>query len=353
MSDIDPIKIEGIQPESSKAGLARETQAHRLGMNWPSPAPGQRSTPPVWPVVLAGGEGLRMRPWIKRAHGRYIPKQYCDFGSGSALIEETCARANRLAPAGHIVTVIGRGHCRYLENLPRGSRPGRVLEQPGDRGDGASVFLALSMIMAEAPEAVVVLMPSDQRIEPVAAAHASLLHAIELAARAPGQITLLGRPTLPEERLDRWIQPADRWSPLEPVAVHGLRMVRGRRRHATPPSDILWDTGALTARAASLWELGWRIIPDIMPRFDALRRYFEDRAGVPHASVFIPPAVRWAYDGMPKFELRRDLLRLDGLQRWALPVTGVHWLDLDEPDHALRAAASPAFSAPERVSAAH
>ncbi len=37
----------------------------------------------AWSIILAGGNGSRMQPFIKQWLGRDIPKQYCSFmGNG-------------------------------------------------------------------------------------------------------------------------------------------------------------------------------------------------------------------------------------------------------------------------------
>ena len=66
--------------------------------------------PPLWVVVLAGGEGERMKPLICRWLGRHRPKQYSAFVGSRSMFQHTVDRAIGLAGAARIVAVVGRAH---------------------------------------------------------------------------------------------------------------------------------------------------------------------------------------------------------------------------------------------------
>ena len=80
-----------------------------------------------WAILLAGGEGQGMRPFVERWLGESRPKQYCSFYGERSMLEGTVRRPAELAAPEHILTVIGRGHSRFLRE---GALPGRVIEQP-------------------------------------------------------------------------------------------------------------------------------------------------------------------------------------------------------------------------------
>ncbi|MDC8446861.1 MAG: hypothetical protein LV473_00735 [Nitrospira sp.] len=47
----------------------------------------------VWSIVLAGGEGERMKPLVQRWLGRHRPKQYCTFVGTRSMFQHTVDRA--------------------------------------------------------------------------------------------------------------------------------------------------------------------------------------------------------------------------------------------------------------------
>ena len=63
-----------------------------------------------WSIVLAGGEGVRMQPAIRRWFGRTIPKQYCRFIGTRSMLQHTLDRTMQFTSPARTVVVVGRGH---------------------------------------------------------------------------------------------------------------------------------------------------------------------------------------------------------------------------------------------------
>jgi hypothetical protein len=49
-------------------------------------------------IILAGGDGMRLRPLTRRIAGDERPKQFCRFVDGETLLDRTCTRVARDAP---------------------------------------------------------------------------------------------------------------------------------------------------------------------------------------------------------------------------------------------------------------
>ena len=47
-------------------------------------------------VVLAGGDGERLRPFVQRWLGRHKPKQYCTFIGTRSMFQHTLDRSDRI-----------------------------------------------------------------------------------------------------------------------------------------------------------------------------------------------------------------------------------------------------------------
>jgi mannose-1-phosphate guanylyltransferase len=118
----------------------------------------------LWAVVLAGGEGVRLRPLVRRVCGDERPKQSCPLLGSRTLLRETLDRVVRLIPPERTVVVGMQSHARYQAD-EFGEQPSPyVLNQPDDRGTGAAVLLAALWIEARAPQATVVFFASDHFI---------------------------------------------------------------------------------------------------------------------------------------------------------------------------------------------
>ncbi len=145
----------------------------------------------LWSVVLAGGDGTRMRAWINASFGVSEPKQFCVLHGEKSMFQSTLDRARRIAPDGKIVAVTVRDF-EQISKIQIGRRHVDLLVQPADRGTAGAIYFALSHIMRCDPGARVVIFPSDHFVEPEATFIESIQGAIELSALIPDKLVLIG-----------------------------------------------------------------------------------------------------------------------------------------------------------------
>lgn len=306
----------------------------------------------VWPLVLSGGEGQRMRPFVRQWLGEERPKQYCAFFGDSSMLSQTWGRAEALAGGpGRVVTVVGSGHWRFLD--PRERPPGPVLEQPGDCGTAPGVFLPLTLVAARDPGATVVVLPADHFVHPRERFQAQVAEACEHASGLPGRVVIVGaRP--------RAADPDYGWIVLGPQA-RGCRMRRvdgfeekpaAERARQIAGAGGLLSTMVVAARVDTLWRLGERLLPGMMRGFQSLLRDLRHPPEeLPEACV--AEAIARAYRRMPRADFSRDLLqRCPGLAV-VLPLEGVEWSDWGRPERIAeslrRVGAQPSWAPPTAV----
>jgi 2-C-methyl-D-erythritol 4-phosphate cytidylyltransferase len=76
-------------------------------------------------LVLAGGEGKRLQPFIKSLGKGTLPKQYVNFIGSHSMLEHTIRRAEKIIPPERIFTVITASHLQYPKSgnsVPAGLR---------------------------------------------------------------------------------------------------------------------------------------------------------------------------------------------------------------------------------------
>src|SRR5215813_15368248 len=118
----------------------------------------------TWAVVLAGGEGCRLRPLVRRLFGEERPKQYTPLLGSTSLLRQTLDRVGRLIPAERTIVVSQYDHARYLDRELCDAAAPRVLLQPENRGTGTAVLYAAHTIRRLDSEAVIAVFPSDHYI---------------------------------------------------------------------------------------------------------------------------------------------------------------------------------------------
>src|SRR5680860_644120 len=186
------------QPICCTSGLNPRLETARELMNTPNK---------LWSIVLAGGEGERVRPLVQRWLGHHRPKQYCTFVGTRSMFQHTLHRAAKLTTPDRMVTVVAHGHGNepwaQLDGIPGI----QVLRQPLNRDTAAGIFLPLAYIRARDPAATVVIYPSDHFVYPEDRFLEVVQFAVQIAERPPWRLVLLG---VQPDRLELeygWIQP--------------------------------------------------------------------------------------------------------------------------------------------------
>jgi NDP-sugar pyrophosphorylase family protein len=101
-------------------------------------------------IVLAGGDGQRLQPFIRRFMGSDLPKQFVNLIGTRSMLEHTYSRAKRLIPPERIFTVIAQNHLKHQEVLIQvNARPARtIVLQPRNRETGPGILLHLISLSA-------------------------------------------------------------------------------------------------------------------------------------------------------------------------------------------------------------
>src|SRR5207247_6076241 len=91
-------------------------------------------------VVLAGGDGTRLRSLTRQLAGDDRPKQFCHLLSAETLLAATRRRARRLIAPGSLFTVVTRKHERFYRPELADAAPGTVVVQPESRGTAPAIL---------------------------------------------------------------------------------------------------------------------------------------------------------------------------------------------------------------------
>jgi len=110
--------------------------------------------PNTWSIVLAGGEGERLRALTNRWLGAHRPKQYCAFVGNRSMLQHTLDRAVVVSGTDRTLVVVARQHAPDVwDHLDKVHWEQTIL-QPRNCGTAPGIFLPLALIYLKDPEAV-------------------------------------------------------------------------------------------------------------------------------------------------------------------------------------------------------
>ena len=115
----------------------------------------------LWAVLLAGGDGTRLRDLTARIAGDDRPKQFCPIIGAESLLSQTRARLDPLFSGDRQVFVVSRAHEMYYSEELADARDSLVVAQPMNRGTAVGIIIALVQVMQADPDAIVGFFPCD------------------------------------------------------------------------------------------------------------------------------------------------------------------------------------------------
>jgi len=277
-----------------------------------------------WALVLAAGEGSRLRKLTTTHTGVAVPKQFCSLQGGASLLHEALHRAEAAAPRQRICTIVAAQHRRWWEgplwSLPREN----VIVQPENRGTAAGLLLPILHIQARDPDARIVVLPSDHYVRDEATLARALRHTTTHLRDDPHSLYLLG------------ISP-DEVDPELGYVVPGRVLSRGVFQVAEfvekPPLTLarslidrggLWNSFILAGTARAFIDLFAKRYPEIVMEMRSVVRHDIAEPGDAVAAADL-------YARLPELDFSRHVLEgaEKSLRVSAVPPCG--WSDLGTP----------------------
>ena len=301
-----------------------------------------------WGLILAGGDGVRLRPLTRFISRDERPKQFCPLYGETTLLEQARTRAERSIFANQILYSLNRDHEKfYLHSLF--DCPAQRVIQPSNRGTAPAILTGLRLIADREKDACVAILPSDHYFSNNERFAESLETAFALANRYRDHVILLGAvPDRPETEYG-WIKPAAAlaWRRRELFVS-----AASKRNPACPPQTFLergclWNTFIMVGKIQPFLEMIGVAVPPLLKMFGTWRL-----RQAPGEELRIGESV---YDAMPNLDFSRKILSAVPADCWSTAWDDVGWNDLGDCDRAVAALSyirsPPAWIEPWRTSA--
>lgn len=277
-----------------------------------------------WGLVLAGGQGLRLRGLTRAIVGDERPKQFCAFDAEETLLERTRRRAALLIPPARTLISLTRSHERFYRPLLRGTPAQCAVIQPEDRGTTPAILYGAMRIAAVAPFGTVAIFPSDHYVSDDHVFMRHVAAACDAVDARPDLLVLLGITPETAECEYGWIESAE--------AIPSTPLLRVRRFWEKPPqalADLLfarqcyWNSSVIVARVPTLLALVRDTTPELYGAFAA-------RIGTLGTQVEQAEMCK-LYADLPPSNFSDAVLASRASNLAMLPVSGVQWSDWGRP----------------------
>lgn len=226
-------------------------------------------------TIMAGGSGTRFWP----ASRRHVPKQFLRLAADASMLAETVQRLEGLCEPEQI-TVFTNAVLADLTRQELNNTRIRVVGEPAKRDTAPCIALAAAMALHRDPQAVLITLPADQVIQPVAPFQSALRQALDIVADDGKQIVMLGiRPTYPAEvygYIERGEQLPGRELPTYRVRQFREKPTAEVATEFLRQGTFYWNAGIFVARAETLVGALRTFEPDLMCTIAAIAERTDD-----------------------------------------------------------------------------
>jgi mannose-1-phosphate guanylyltransferase len=221
-----------------------------------------------WGVILAGGDGTRLRELSYRVSGDRRPKQFCSFFGSKSLLMHTRQRISSLIAESNTLFSLNRAHevhyRRQLSDVPSH----RKLVQPSNRGTAPAIAWAVLEVLQQDSDAIVAFFPSDHHYLDPSIFCATVDRGLRLATAYRDRVLIVGAPPSYPEVEYGWIQPA---RTLVDSSLGALQFVSAfwekpslSDAHLLLESGCLWNTFVTIGAVDAFVQLFARAAPRLL-----------------------------------------------------------------------------------------
>ena len=278
---------------------------------------GQHITQPRWAIVLAGGDGTRLRGLTRKIDGDSRPKQFSRIFGDRSLLSHTRQRLKPIFGDDRLMFVVTKEHESFYSEELADVDPSCVLEQPANRGTGVAIIAALLQLLEHEVDAIVGIFPSDHYYANNAAFAATVNSAITISSEHDDSMVLIGaKPEWPEVEFG-WIEPGGLIRNETRTPLFGVSRFCEKPRLAEARSLMrkggLWNTFITIGRAGAFLKL---LSATVLPAMTSM------------AEAVVRDNLNSVYSEIETIDFSKDVLSVEPGGLLVMPDNMSGWADL-------------------------
>ncbi len=282
-------------------------------------------------VILAGGDGMRLRSLTRAIAGDECPKQFCPILGGETLLDLSRNRTALSVARENTYFSLTKKHERFysrsLWDVPRDQQ----VIQPENRGTAPAILYSLFRLAKSAPAAKVAFFPSDHYFSDDKTFMEHVDSAFDTVEINPGSVVLLGIEPAKAETSYGWIEPAN--SLFGELARSVSRVSRFWEKPTAGVAEqlfaggCLWNSFIMVGRLETFLDMFRRYLPEMYRMFEAASKLI----GTREEQI----AMRSIYAWLAETNFSSEVLEKCSNELLVMRVGEVGWSDWGEPERVI------------------
>ena len=282
-------------------------------------------------IILAGGEGSRLKALTRSIAGDDRPKQFCPILNDRTLLDETRGRIEIEIKAENIFFSLTERHEKFYKRQLWNTREDQLIVQPENKGTAPAILYSLMRLAQHSPDATVAFFPSDHYFSDDEAFMKNVAFAFGAVDLNPESIMLLGIEPEKAETSYGWIEPVSTF-------FGGLSgsVSRVKRFWEKPTVGVakrlmaaggLWNSFVMIGRVDTFLDMFRKHLPDMFRMFAASSKLF----GTPQEKAVVSSIYAW----INETNFSSEVLERSAGELLVMRVGDVVWSDWGEPQRVL------------------
>jgi mannose-1-phosphate guanylyltransferase len=248
-------------------------------------------------VIMAGGKGTRFWP-LSRARKA---KQYLKIISNESFLQATIKRLDGLVSAENVWIVSNREQQVFVEKNKGTVPSNQILYEPQGKNTAPCIGWVAQEIVKKDPEAIMIVVPSDQYIEPNTQFLRNLEEGIKFVEKTNSLVTIGITPTSPHTGYG-YIQAQDKSAAISKVTAFKEKPNFSLAQSYVEAGNYYWNSGIFIWKAEKIITLIEKYMPALYKELQSLSKDPENLnkyyASMPSVSIdygIMEHAVRETY----------------------------------------------------------
>jgi len=277
----------------------------------------------LWGLVLAGGDGERLKDFVRTRLNSDRPKQFCVFHGTRSMLGNTIDRVRRRILPQRIMVSVNNRHSDFAKQDLGEIDEGNIIVQPENKDTGPGILLPLLHLHRRDPGATVCIFPADHFVREEARFIDQIDSAVRYVKGHTHHLLLVGAEAQYPETDYGWIEPSDIIAIEDGLEILGVRNFwekpRFDKAEELARSGCLWNTMVMVGNVQAFLERFRRLTPHLYSSFLPVIKSL----GSPREKEI----TRAVYASMPRTNFSTSFLQGEVDNLVVLPARGVYWSD--------------------------